>query len=341
MTKLIFSILNIILNTKLFIHNPLVLKMSFKLFTCALVLSILFLTGISISIGIYLGSSFQGCELFNKEISFQTIPFIQNNLKSNNVSNGIIDLNGEKYQLISNSYFNLDFLQFEDIKLVDYSRILNEGPNKKCENLKDQIGYFLESRYIDDGTIFYKIPLSQTFYNLTPFTVEPANMRCSPIKIQIEKNFKPIKLSNANMEKTFHTPFIVDLLCNKNGCFLFYIKSKLTLPVIRECFNVDIENYSTTDYASLIQDISIFLDFFPITEKYNEKLFDYSFVEQFLSFQKELGNCELYDCNKQCDLNILANDRFLETNNREMIKFDGYDESNLHINISELTQNIG
>ncbi|EJW03060.1 hypothetical protein EDEG_02539 [Edhazardia aedis USNM 41457] len=313
-----------------------------RFLTRVFVLFISILSGILLSVGIYFGSAFQGCELFNNDMSFQTIPFKQNNRETYNISNGIIDLNGTKYQLISDSFFNLSYIPDEAIQLVDYKRTLKKGPNKDCENLKDRIGLFLATRYMKDGTIFYKIPSSQTFYNLTPFTVEPANMQCSPIKIPIKMNFKSKKISKDQRNAIADSAFIKDVLCdNKSGCFLFYIKGKLTFPVIEKCYNIGMKYYMPRNQGNNANTNLYFLDFHTeISENYKKKLDDYSFFEQFISSQKEENHCKVYDYNTTCDQLILATDVLIDKKDDQIINVKGYKDSNLHINITELSNHI-
>ncbi|EJW03068.1 hypothetical protein EDEG_02547 [Edhazardia aedis USNM 41457] len=192
-----------------------------------------------------------------------------------------------------------------------------------------------------DGTIFYKIPSSQSFYNLTPFTVEPANMQCSPIKIPIEKNFKPKKISKDQIKAIAYSTFIKDVLCNKSGCFLFYIKGKLTLPVIKECFNIGTKYYMPRNYGKNANTNLLFLNFHTkISENYKKKLYDYSFFEQFISSQKEENHCKFNDYNAPCDKLILATDILIDKKDYHIINVTGYKDSNLHINITELSNHI-
>ncbi|EJW03381.1 hypothetical protein EDEG_02291 [Edhazardia aedis USNM 41457] len=239
----------------------------------------------SIFLAYYMGRIFhsipQNCNQIINYISFQ-------NISSKQMKNAIFDddlamfdTEGDEYFLVDNTYYNLKNPEAQDIRFLRYIKIMNAGSAYERSILKDQIAQFLRFKGFNRGTVFHKNPFSQKWYNLTSHTNPSSKLKCFPARIIIEKTFNAENVSdNYKLKLMRNEKFPGDLSCNRYGCFEFFIRSKIPLQVIENCFTSDYRK----PFASELSDETFKLlytnDFSSEKKSFFLRLFDESFVRQ-------------------------------------------------------------
>ncbi|EJW03223.1 hypothetical protein EDEG_02391 [Edhazardia aedis USNM 41457] len=258
-------------------------------------------------IGMHICDNTEYVDLSTNDNSSKNIA--SNLMKSLSLNNSKIltIINLEEYHLTEYSFFNLIYSIADDPRFIDITEEKHfESKNLSMfENINDRIAQFLTVKYYGKGTVFYRNPSNQIFYNLTPVVADQHKyISCDSIKIVIENNFKPQNLTDEEKVKLINnSTSSEDVSCGRNVCFEFFTRGKLTLEVIKNCFD------SNTEKILPIKQIK--KDFFSFDNIYDgfnirstsylASLYNRSFVEQLIYHQRGTGEFESDLFDKKCE----------------------------------------
>ncbi|EJW02955.1 hypothetical protein EDEG_02657 [Edhazardia aedis USNM 41457] len=116
---------------------------------------------------------------------------------------------------------------------------MRKGTAEEYKILNQKIFRLLVGEYENQGTIYYNIPPSKVWYNMTEFTSTLKNIQCVPIKIALESYFKHEKIVKAKkLGVTGIKSHPEDVLIDKNVCSgIILIPQFFYIQTIANCFD--------------------------------------------------------------------------------------------------------